>query len=49
MPIVRINQPQEAACEGCGGEGWEYCLRYCAPDAARREYKYARQSEWNER
>ncbi len=46
---VKVNQPQEAACEGCGGGGWEYCLGQCAPDAALRKYMYARPSEWNER
>ncbi len=36
IPEVITNQPQEAACEGCGGGGLEYCLRPYAPDAAAR-------------
>ena len=27
MIEVSKNQPRIAACEGCGGEGWEHCLR----------------------
>ena len=27
MIEVSKNQPHIAACEGCGGEGWEHCLR----------------------